>query len=159
MKQNTPRYTSTFWNLWFHSLLQGTALNYQLWVHLFHPHIAIYVLKQQQISFFFQWSSILKCTMQFFVKKDTKKYILKYRSRCSKGIEIWTMKKKKDISCLFLVKDWEEKKKYCQKMCKLKKEKKRMLKITFKEESAFLSEVNRQRHVNNSAYVRSHGHD
>lgn len=33
--------------------------------------------------------------MQFFVKKDTKKYILKYRSRCSKGIEIWTMKKKK----------------------------------------------------------------
>lgn len=34
----------------------------------------------------------------------------------------------------------------------------RRLKITFKEVSAVLSEVTRQRHVNNSA-VRSHSHD
>lgn len=48
--------------------------------------------------------------------------------------------------------------KYCQQMCKLKKNM-RMLKITFKEVSAFLSELTRQRHVDNSADARSHGHD
>lgn len=35
----------------------------------------------------------------------------------------------------------------------------RRLKITFEEVSALLREVTRQRHVNNSADARSHGHD
>lgn len=52
----------------------------------------------------------------------------------------------------------KKKKKYCQQTCKLKKDMRR-LKITFKEISAFLNEVTRQRHVNNSADARSHGHD
>lgn len=34
-----------------------------------------------------------------------------------------------------------------------------MLKITLKEVSDFLCEVTRQRHVNNSADARNHGHD
>lgn len=42
-------------------------------------------------------------------------------------------------------------------MHKLKKKKKTMLKVTLKF-SAFPSEVTRQRHVNNSADARSHGH-
>lgn len=50
-----------------------------------------------------------------------------------------------------------EKKKYCQHTCKLKENAKN--RRHFKEASAFLSEGTRQRHVNNSADARSHGHD